>query len=83
MTDPAITPNMRVADILARHPETVAVLNKFGIQCQDCHAARYETIAEGARLHAIDLRHLLTALNTAAGRPRRLPLSPDRLPVVN
>jgi hybrid cluster-associated redox disulfide protein len=66
MERPPITPNMRISDLVARHPETLRVLHRYGIRCEDCHASRYESIGQGARVHALDLELLLTELNNAA-----------------
>lgn len=73
-----ITPNMRIRDILAHYPASAGVLNTYGIRCEGCHAARYETLAHGARLHGLDLTTLLTDLNRAA---TERPLDRPRLPL--
>lgn len=74
-----ITPNMRIAEILQRFPATAAVFQSHGIRCEGCHASRYESVGQGARVHGIDLGDLLAALNAAAGRAGR---DADRLPII-
>lgn len=64
--DSPITANMRIREILARHPRAIEVLNAYGIRCEGCHAGRYESLAQGARVHGIDLGTLLADLNEAA-----------------
>lgn len=66
MKRPPITPNMRISDIINRYPQTLSVLHRYGIRCEDCHASRYESIGQGAQVHAIDVHLLLNELNEAA-----------------
>lgn len=74
-----ITPNMRIDEILRRYPATAAVFQSHGIRCEGCHASRYESLGQGARVHGFDLGPLLNALNAAVTGP---PITPrDRLPV--
>lgn len=75
--DPPITANMRIREILALHPRAADVLNAYGIRCEGCHAGRYESLAQGARVHGIELRTLLADLNHAATSPGT---HRDRLP---
>lgn len=76
--DPPITANMRIQEVLRRHPFAAQVLNAYGIRCEGCHAGRYESLAQGARVHGIDLRTLLADLNKAATHPG----TRDRLPQI-
>lgn len=74
--DPTITANMRIREVLARFPRAAHVLNAYGIRCEACHAAQYESLAQGARVHGIDLPTLLADLNQATatrGHHDRLP----------
>lgn len=66
MTRPPITPNMRIRDVIERYPQTLPVLHRYGIRCEDCHASRYESLGQGARVHMIDVDALLTDLNLVA-----------------
>lgn len=77
---PEITANMRIRDILARHPQAASVFNRYGIRCEGCHAARYESLGQGARVHGIDLAPLLADLNAAASAPSNR--ARDRLPIL-
>lgn len=57
---------MRINDIIKRYPQTLSVLHRYGIRCEDCHASRYESIGHGAQVHALDVHTLLHELNEAA-----------------
>lgn len=71
--DRPITSNMRIEDVLVRHPATAQVFQRYGLHCHDCHVARFESIAEGARVHDLSLDGLLEALNQAAERGHARP----------
>ena len=62
-----ITRDMTIADILARHPQTIAVFREFGLTCQECQIADFEEVAHGAGVHNIDVEVLLRELNRAIG----------------
>ena len=66
MDRPPITPNMRIRDVIEQYPQTLPVLHHYGIRCEDCHASRYESIGQGAKVHSLDVHSLLTDLNLAA-----------------
>ena len=80
--DPTITCNMRIENVLARWPRTRIVFRRLGLECLTCHQSRFETIGEGARVHDLDLEHLLAALNQAASQYPfdRFPLGPPTHP---
>ncbi len=78
MEPPRITPNMRIRDILSMHPNTLPVLRRHGILCGGCHASRYESLGQGARVHSLDLDHLLAELNRAARGAASLPTTHAR-----
>lgn len=66
LTKSLITPDMRVADILALLPECESLLGRYGLSCTRCALSPLETVEEGCRLHGLgddDLHDLLTDLN--------------------
>ena len=54
---------MKIEDVLRRYPQTVAVFQRFGIDCADCQLSQYEDLEHGAKGHKIDLELLLQGLN--------------------
>ena len=72
-----ITEDWKVAEVVARHPETVDVFLRYG--CPDMRAglfsvmARLMSLRNAARVHRIPLAALVADLNRAvaehAGRP--------------
>jgi hybrid cluster-associated redox disulfide protein len=61
-----ITKEMPIGDVVRKHPETVPVFMKHGLHCIGCAVAAFESIAEGAAAHGIDVEALVTDLNQAA-----------------
>jgi len=59
----AITKEMRIEEIVAEHPETVRIFFKHGLMCVGCAAARFESLAQGAIAHGIDVDALVADLN--------------------
>lgn len=55
-----------IPDIVASHPETVAVFEKFGIN-PTYEALKYETITASAKVNNVDEAALLAALQQAIG----------------
>lgn len=62
-----ITQETKIEDVLRNHPKAAPVFGRFGIDCAECQLSAYENIEHGARVHGIDLKQLLDALNLAAG----------------
>lgn len=66
-----ITPSMKVADVIDRHPETVDVFLSY--DCPDMRAgffrfmARLMSVRAAAWVHGIPLDELLADLNETAG----------------
>lgn len=58
-----ITKEMRIQEIVAEHPETVRIFFKHGLMCVGCAAARFESLAQGAMAHGIDVDALVADLN--------------------
>jgi len=49
-----INKNMKLGEVVSKHPETIEVFMKNGLHCVGCHVAAYETIEEGAKAHGMD-----------------------------
>jgi hybrid cluster-associated redox disulfide protein len=58
-----ITQDMIIADIIAQHPETLAVFKQYNLDCYECQIADLETLKHGAGVHKLDIDLLLTSLN--------------------
>jgi hybrid cluster-associated redox disulfide protein len=54
---------MKIDDVLRKYPQTVAVFQRFGIDCADCQLSQYENLEHGAKVHKINLDLLLKGLN--------------------
>ena len=65
MTEKAITKEMPIGDVVRDHPETIAVFMKNGLHCIGCAVAAFESIAEGAAAHGIEIDPLVDQLNEA------------------
>ena len=60
-----ITREMTISDIISKHPETIEVFRRFGLDCMECQIADYEEVEHGAGVHNVDIVQLLEALNAA------------------
>ena len=61
-----ITADSLVQEVVERHPQTVLVFARHGLQCVGCYIAPYHTIADSAREYAMALDPLLGDLNQVA-----------------
>ncbi len=66
MSSDIIKKEMPIGAVVKEHPETVPVFLKHGLHCIGCHVAAFESVAEGAQAHGIDVESLMTDLNEAA-----------------
>lgn len=58
-----IRKEMKIEEVLRKYPQTVAVFQRFGIDCANCQLSEYEDLEHGAKVHKIDLETLLRCLN--------------------
>jgi hybrid cluster-associated redox disulfide protein len=58
-----INREMTIAEIVRRYPETLAVFEKYRLDCFECQIAEYEALEHGADVHKIDIVQLLDELN--------------------
>ncbi len=65
----SITGEMKIAEVVARHPRTTAVFRKHGMDCLACKGSREESIDSCAVLNGLDPSALLRELNRAASGP--------------
>ncbi len=65
MPDRTITKEMPINDVVKQYPETIAVFMKHGLHCIGCAIAAFESIADGATVHGIDVGVLIDDLNSA------------------
>lgn len=61
-----ITKDMTISEILRRHPETLPIFERYGLDCFDCQIADYEELEHGASVHKVDIDALLAELNREA-----------------
>ncbi|HEY6874072.1 MAG TPA: DUF1858 domain-containing protein [Geobacteraceae bacterium] len=58
-----IAKEMTIGEIIRRHPETLAVFEKYRLECYECQIADFEALEHGAGVHKIDVDELLRELN--------------------
>jgi len=58
-----ITKDMIIADVIRKHPETLAVFKRFNLDCYECQIADLETLEHGAGVHKVSIDVLIDALN--------------------
>ncbi len=58
-----ITKEMTIGDVMRKHPETIAVFRRFGLNCNECQIANLEEVEHGAGVHHVDVDQLLNELN--------------------
>ena len=54
-----------IIDAVQNHHEVMEVFAQYGLGCVGCMAAHYETIAQGAGAHGIDVDALVADMNKA------------------
>ncbi len=73
MGSDVITRDMPIGAVVKEHPETVPVFLKHGLHCIGCHVAAFESVAEGAQAHGIDVEPLMAELNEAVNEAAKTP----------
>lgn len=58
-----ITKNMKIEEVIKKHPETAGVFAKHGFHCVGCAAASFESIEDGAKAHGITSEEIVEDLN--------------------
>ena len=54
-----------IKELIKNHPETIEVLQGYGLNCVNCHFSAYDTIESGLKIHGLDheLEMILKDLN--------------------
>ncbi len=60
-----ITPNLMVADVLARWPEVIPVFIHHRLACVGCSMAPFETLGDAMRIYGLEAEPFLTQLEHA------------------
>lgn len=63
-----IDKNMSIEEVVKKHPETIAVFERYGLGCVGCRAALFENIQQGADVHGIEINGLIDSLNSIIGK---------------
>ena len=66
-----ITADCLVETVVERHPQTIPVFNRHGLQCVGCYISPFHTIADSAREYSLTLDPLLWDLNQAIAAATR------------
>ena len=49
-----ITPKMKFAEIMEKHPESAEILFENGLHCIGCGMAMHETLEDGCKAHGMN-----------------------------
>ena len=58
-----INKDIKIGELLEKHPEKAEVLLAAGMHCLGCPASQAETIEEACEVHGIDVEELVKELN--------------------
>ncbi|MBN2705732.1 MAG: DUF1858 domain-containing protein [Deltaproteobacteria bacterium] len=64
----SITAETPIRDLLTKYPKAAEIFAAKGMACLGCAASMFETVAEGAAAHGIDVEALLVEMNQAIGK---------------
>jgi len=65
MTCGKITEDMNIKEVLEKHPEVIAVFQKYNMGCIGCIAASFEKLRDITAVHGIDAKTFVKELNEA------------------
>jgi hybrid cluster-associated redox disulfide protein len=66
MMEPSLpNPDMTVADVLDRWPETVAVFRQFKTACVGCVMAPFDTLSDMAQIYGLEPGEVILAMRQA------------------
>ena len=63
MEERKITKDTLIADIVELNPDSVEILQRYGMHCLGCALAHMETLEEAVNAHGAELESLLNELN--------------------
>ncbi|MBD3259286.1 DUF1858 domain-containing protein [Candidatus Woesearchaeota archaeon] len=49
-----ITKDMKIGEVVQKHPETALVMTSHGLHCVGCQIAAFESIEQGCKGHGMD-----------------------------
>ena len=58
-----ITAEMNIEEVIDKHPELVAVFQKYNMGCIGCIAASFEKLSDIAIVHGVDVENFVKELN--------------------
>ena len=64
MEKQVITKDTLIQDVVNLNPDSVAILQNYGMHCLGCALAHGETVGEAADVHGADLVKMLEELKT-------------------
>ena len=65
MSSGKITEDMNIREVIEKHPEVIAVFQKYNMGCIGCIAASFEKISDIAAVHGVDTKIFVKELNEA------------------
>lgn len=60
---PAVTADMRMGDILRKHPEAATALVECGMHCLGCPSSQMESLADACMVHGLNVDDVLKSVN--------------------
>jgi hybrid cluster-associated redox disulfide protein len=61
-----ISADMTISETIARYPDTIPILMKYGMHCIGCPMAMQETLEQGLSGHGIPVEKIIDELNKKA-----------------
>ncbi len=68
-SDFSLSQRMLMADLMSAWPQVIPVLLARHMACVGCDMARFETLADAARIYGLDLKLLMVDLNRVIENP--------------
>ena len=65
MSSGKITEDMNIREVIEKHPEVIAIFQKYNMGCIGCIAASFEKISDIAAVHGVDTKIFVKELNEA------------------
>lgn len=66
MSEPIITRDMLLGDVVERYPEAAQVMLEYGLHCVSCFANKFDTVERGCKVHGMldeEIEELVHRLN--------------------
>ena len=80
-SDFSLSQRMLMADLMSAWPQVIPVLLARRMACVGCDMARFETLADSARIYGLDLKVLMADLNRVIeDSTPKSPRSEEQLP---